>query len=65
MELHLDEQKPEGVVNEALEQIAYADRVILNKTDLVCACGGDGGVRRKVASADAFTAPLAPRHRCC
>jgi G3E family GTPase len=35
VELHLDEQKPEGVVNEALEQIAYADRVILNKTDLV------------------------------
>lgn len=35
MELHLDEQKPEGVVNEALEQVAYADRIILNKTDLV------------------------------
>lgn len=35
VELHLDEQKPEGVVNEALEQIAYADRVVLNKTDLV------------------------------
>jgi hypothetical protein len=35
VELHLDEEKPEGVVNEALEQIAYADRVILNKTDLV------------------------------
>ena len=35
MELHLDEEKAEGVVNEAVEQIAYADRVILNKTDLV------------------------------
>ena len=35
VELHLDEQKPEGVVNEALEQVAYADRIILNKTDLV------------------------------
>lgn len=33
--LHLDEVKPEGVVNEAVEQIAYADRVIVNKTDLV------------------------------
>ena len=28
-------QKPEGVVNEALQQIAYADRLVLNKTDLV------------------------------
>ncbi|MBL1093400.1 MULTISPECIES: CobW family GTP-binding protein [Streptomyces] len=31
---HLDEQKPEGVENEAVEQIAFADRVVLNKTDL-------------------------------
>lgn len=31
---HLDEQKPDGTVNEALQQIAYADRIILNKTDL-------------------------------
>ncbi|XP_042508927.1 COBW domain-containing protein 1-like [Macadamia integrifolia] len=33
--IHLDEIKPEGVVNEAIEQIAYADRIIVNKTDLV------------------------------
>ncbi|KAM3380582.1 COBW domain-containing protein 1 [Capsicum galapagoense] len=33
--LHLDETKPKGVVNEAVEQIAYADRIIINKTDLV------------------------------
>lgn len=33
--LHLDDDKPEGVVNEALQQIAYADRIILNKTDLL------------------------------
>lgn len=32
---HLDEDKPEGVENEALEQIAFADRIVLNKTDLV------------------------------
>lgn len=32
---HLDEKKPDGVVNEALSQVAYADRIILNKTDLV------------------------------
>lgn len=29
--IHLDEVKPKGVVNEAVEQIAYADRVIINK----------------------------------
>ncbi|KAG2428246.1 hypothetical protein HYH02_014428 [Chlamydomonas schloesseri] len=35
--LHLDEEKPEGVVNEAVQQIAFADKVLLNKTDLVTA----------------------------
>ncbi len=40
---HLDEEKPEGVVNEAVEQIAYADRIVLNKTDLVCGGWGSGG----------------------
>ncbi|KAK9100555.1 hypothetical protein Scep_023985 [Stephania cephalantha] len=34
-DFHLDEVKPKGVVNEAIEQIAYADRIIVNKTDLV------------------------------
>jgi G3E family GTPase len=33
--LHLDEEKPEGVENEAVEQLAFADRVVLNKIDLV------------------------------
>ncbi|MGE3361780.1 MAG: GTP-binding protein [Acidimicrobiia bacterium] len=32
---HLDEVKPAGVENEAVEQLAFADRVILNKIDLV------------------------------
>merc|ERR1712176_1435805 len=32
---HLDEEKPEGVENESVEQVAFADRIILNKTDLV------------------------------
>lgn len=32
---HLREEKPEGVENEASEQVAFADRVLLNKTDLV------------------------------
>ena len=32
---HLDDDKPQGVENEAVEQIAFADRIVLNKTDLV------------------------------
>lgn len=32
---HLNEVKPEGVENEALEQVAFADRILLNKVDLV------------------------------
>jgi len=32
---HLREEKPEGVENEAVEQIAFADRILLNKVDLV------------------------------
>ena len=35
IEQHLDEEKPEGVTNEAVEQVAFADRMLLNKTDLV------------------------------
>lgn len=31
----LDEKKPEGVENEAVEQVAFADKIILNKVDLV------------------------------
>jgi len=34
IEQHLDEEKPEGAENEAVEQVAFADRLILNKTDL-------------------------------
>ncbi|HEV7466171.1 MAG TPA: GTP-binding protein [Candidatus Dormibacteraeota bacterium] len=32
---HLDEVKPEGVENEAVEQVAFADRIVVNKIDLV------------------------------
>lgn len=32
---HLDEEKPEGVENEAVEQVAFADRILLNKVDLI------------------------------
>ena len=35
IEQHLDDEKDEGVENEAVEQVAFADRLLLNKTDLV------------------------------
>lgn len=31
----LDEKKPEGVENEAVEQVVFADKIILNKVDLL------------------------------
>lgn len=31
----LDEEKPEGAENEAVEQVCFADKIILNKTDIV------------------------------
>jgi G3E family GTPase len=33
--LHLDEKKPDGSINEAERQVAFADRIVLNKMDLV------------------------------
>ena len=35
VEQHLDDPRPEGVENEAIEQVAFADRMLLNKCDLV------------------------------
>uniref|UniRef100_A0A8B9PQX1 CobW C-terminal domain-containing protein n=1 Tax=Apteryx owenii TaxID=8824 RepID=A0A8B9PQX1_APTOW len=32
---HLTEEKPEGLINEAARQVALADLIIINKTDLV------------------------------
>eukprot|EP00878_Enallax_costatus_P000297 GHUV01000370.1.p1 GENE.GHUV01000370.1~~GHUV01000370.1.p1 ORF type:complete len:381 (+),score=104.97 GHUV01000370.1:147-1289(+) len=32
---HLDEVKPDDVVNEAVQQVAFADKILLNKLDLV------------------------------
>ena len=32
---HLEDEKPEGIENEAVEQLAFADRIMLNKIDLV------------------------------
>jgi G3E family GTPase len=35
IDLHLNEEKPEGVENESVEQIAFANIILLNKMDLV------------------------------
>lgn len=37
LEQHLDEKKPDGAPNEALHQVAFADKILLNKVDLVSA----------------------------
>ena len=31
---HLEDEKPEGIENETVEQLAFADRIMLNKIDL-------------------------------
>lgn len=50
---HLDDAKPEGVENEALEQVAFADRIVLNKTDLVTPTELER-VRRRLLSINAM-----------
>ena len=52
---HLDEEKPEGVDNEALEQLAFADRIVLNKIDLA-----DDDELSEVESRIQEVNPLAP-----
>ena len=59
VERHLDEEKPEGVVNEAVAQTAFADRLLLNKTDLVAEADLDR-IEARLKSINAF----APIQRC-
>lgn len=35
LHLHLDDKKPDGSANEAMQQVAFADKILLNKIDLV------------------------------
>jgi G3E family GTPase len=55
---HLDEVKPDGVENESVEQVAFADRIILNKTDLVSPEGLETVVGR-IRAINSF-APILP-----
>ena len=56
---HLDDEKPEGAENEAVEQVAFADRLILNKTDLV-----DEAELKAVEARLRAINKFAPIHRC-
>merc|ERR1719189_3181578 len=60
IEQHLDEEKPEGAENESVEQLAFADRVLLNKTDLVTEADLDR-VEARLRAVNQF----APIQRCC
>ena len=53
---HIEEEKPEGVENESVEQLAFADRILLNKIDLVSE-GELGEVEKRIKSINRF-API-------
>jgi G3E family GTPase len=57
---HLEEEKPEGVENEAVEQLAFADRILLNKTDLVPEASELAAIEAKIKSINS----QAPIYRC-
>jgi len=54
---HLEEVKPDGVENESVEQLAFADRIMLNKTDLVTDEDELAKIEKKIKSINAF-API-------
>ena len=56
IERALDQEKAEGAENEAVEQVAFADRLLLNKTDLV-------KVRTPEGQPHNTSAPALPRRR--
>jgi len=58
---HLDDQKAEGVENEAVEQLAFADRIVINKIDLV---DDDGlaDVRDRIRSINAVAQIVETQH---
>jgi G3E family GTPase len=45
---HLDDDKPAGTENEAVEQIAFADRIVLNKVDLAMGEADLLGVEQRI-----------------
>jgi G3E family GTPase len=59
IEQHLDDEKPDDAVNEAIEQVALADRLLLNKIDLV----NEADLRRVEGRLKRLN-KYAPIHRC-
>jgi G3E family GTPase len=60
IEQHLDEKKAKGAVNESVQQVAFADRLLLNKVDLV---NGEKALQRVEARLREIN-PFAPIQRC-
>jgi G3E family GTPase len=58
---HLDEEKPDGVENEAVEQLAFADKVLLNKCDLVSEEEREE-VKRRIRSINAAASIIETTH---
>ena len=52
VQMHLDDKKDEGTTNEAVEQIAFADKILLNKIDLVTAAE-KSAVRQRIKGINA------------
>ena len=59
IEQHLDALKPQGAVNEAAAQVGFADRLLLNKMDLVTPADGE-----RVEARLREINPYAPIQRC-
>jgi G3E family GTPase len=55
---HLDDDKPADIENEAVEQLAFADRIVLNKIDLVDEATR-ATVERRIRDINSF-APIEP-----
>jgi len=50
---HLDEVKPEGVENESHEQVAFADKILINKCDLVSTDEIDN-IKKRIKAINAY-----------
>lgn len=57
LSLHLDETKPDGSANEALQQVAFADKILLNKIDLVTTAEKDA-LKARLATINKFATVL-------
>ena len=60
IEQHLDERKADGAINEAVQQVAFADRLLLNKVDLVKSEKALSHIESRLRAINAF----APIRRC-